>query len=179
MCDQIAGLCIFYMLYSFWCFIYIYIPGHIYITILSVSSIHRNIQIVFILCIYFTWLSCCPSSATPAQLPQFSCSSSAAPAQLPSSAFPAQLPLEIWLGTVPPLICYKIVDLHKELHNKLPCIFRAQISLKFLALFWALVGCCFHTFVLQILGVSLLLKVDSSNNFWSKFTPRICSKMGR
>ena len=147
MCDQIAGLCIFYMLYSFWCFIYIYIPGHIYITILSISLIHRSIQIVFILFIYFTWLSCCPSSATPAQLPQFSCSSSAAPAQLPSSAFPAQLPLEIWLGTVPPLICYKIVDLHKELHNKLPCIFRAQISLKFLALFWALVGCCFsHNF---------------------------------
>ena len=94
----------------------------------------------------------CPSSAVPIQLPQFSCPSSAASAQLlplscPSSAFPAQLPLEIWLGAVPLLICYKIVDLHKELHNKLPCIFRAQISLKFLALFWALVGCCFsHNF---------------------------------
>ena len=100
MCDQIAGLCIFYMLYSFWCFIYIYIPDHIYITILSISLIHRSIQIVFILFIYFTWLSCCPSSATPAQLPQFSCSSSAAPAQLPSSVFPAQLPLPpLWFAT--------------------------------------------------------------------------------
>ena len=126
MCDQIAGLCIFYMLYSFWCFIYIYIPGHIYITILSVSLIHRSMQIVFILCIYFTWLSCCPSSAT-----QLSFSSSAGLERVARA----------------PLICYKIVDLHKELHNKLPCIFRAQISLKFLALFWALVGCCFsHNF---------------------------------
>ena len=94
----------------------------------------------------------CPSTSALAQLLQPSCPSSAAPAQLPqlsclSQAAPAQLPFEIWLGTVTPLICYKIVDLHKELHNKLPCIFRAQISLKFLALFWALVGCCFsHNF---------------------------------
>ena len=35
----------------------------------------------------------------------------------------------------------------------------------------------FFPHFLQILGVRLLLKVDFFNNFWSNFTPRICSKM--
>ena len=159
MCDQIAGLCIFFVLYSFWCFIYIYIPGHIYITILSVSLIHRSIQIVFILFILHG------SAAAPVQLPQLSCPSSAAPAQLPQLSCPAQL--------------FQLSCLLKSGLERSPLWFATKSSIyiksyitnyhvyfepRFLWNFWLSSGlswaAVFHTIFLQILGLSLLPKVD-------------------
>ena len=113
-----------------------------------------------------------PSSAAPVQLLQLSCPSSAAQLSFSSSAASWNLAWNgpLWFATKSSIyIKSYITNYHVFFEPRFLWNFWLSSGLS-----WAAV---FHTIFLQILGVSLLLKVDFFNNFWSKFTPRIWRTM--